>query len=121
MATRRRPRPRFVSAQTLTPADHLRMQAAAQELVDSSISKTINCPEDISFEAFADVYREGYRLGCKGLTTYRPNAVTGQVLSVAPPVGGAAPPPRSSSRRAPRRFTARPTRSNGPRAPTPST
>ncbi len=75
----------FVSAQTLTPSDHLRMQAAAQELVDSSISKTINCPEDIAFEAFADIYRAGYRQGCKGLTTYRPNAVTGSVLSLAPP------------------------------------
>ena len=74
----------FVSAQTLTPAEHLRMQAAAQEHVDSSISKTINCPEGISFEDFADIYRTGYRMGCKGLTTYRPNAVTGSVLSVAP-------------------------------------
>ncbi len=85
----------FVSAQTLTPADHLRMQAAAQEMVDSSISKTVNCPEDIAFDAFADIYVEGYRLGCKGLTTYRPNAVTGSVLSVAPAVGPATPaPPR---------------------------
>jgi ribonucleoside-diphosphate reductase alpha chain len=75
----------FVSAQTLTPSDHLTMQAAAQALVDSSISKTVNCPEDIGFEAFADVYIEGYHLGCKGLTTYRPNAVTGSVLSVAAP------------------------------------
>ncbi len=74
----------FVSAQTLTPADHLRMQAAAQEMVDSSISKTVNCPEDIAFDAFSDIYVEGYRLGCKGLTTYRPNAVTGSVLSVEP-------------------------------------
>ena len=74
----------FVSAQTLTPSDHLTMQAAAQALVDSSISKTVNCPEDIDFDAFADVYVEGYHLGCKGLTTYRPNAVTGSVLSVAP-------------------------------------
>jgi ribonucleoside-diphosphate reductase alpha chain len=70
----------FVSAQTLVPADHLTMQAAAQALVDSSISKTVNCPEDIGFEAFADIYIEGYHLGCKGLTTYRPNAVTGSVL-----------------------------------------
>jgi ribonucleoside-diphosphate reductase alpha chain len=75
----------FVSAQTLTPSDHLTMQAAAQALIDSSISKTVNCPEDIGFEAFADVYIEGYHLGCKGLTTYRPNAVTGSVLSVATP------------------------------------
>jgi ribonucleoside-diphosphate reductase alpha chain len=75
----------FVSAQTLSPSDHLTMQAAAQAFVDSSISKTVNCPEAISFEAFADVYIEGYHLGCKGLTTYRPNAVTGSVLSVAGP------------------------------------
>ena len=75
----------FVSAQTLTPSDHLTMQAAAQALIDSSISKTVNCPEDISFEAFADVYVEGYHLGCKGLTTYRPNAVTDSVLSVSGP------------------------------------
>ncbi len=73
----------FVSAQTLSPADHLAMQAAAQELVDSSISKTVNCPEDIPFDEFSDIYVEGYRLGCKGMTTYRPNAVTGSVLSVA--------------------------------------
>ena len=73
----------FVSAQTLSPSDHLTMQAAAQALIDSSISKTVNCPEDISFEAFADIYVEGYHLGCKGLTTYRPNAVTGSVLSVS--------------------------------------
>ncbi|MGQ0589977.1 MAG: adenosylcobalamin-dependent ribonucleoside-diphosphate reductase [Sphingosinicella sp.] len=73
----------FVSAQTLKPSDHLTMQAAAQALVDSSISKTVNCPEDIGFEDFADIYVEGYHLGCKGLTTYRPNAVTGSVLQLA--------------------------------------
>ena len=73
----------FVSAQTLTPSDHLTMQAAAQALIDSSISKTVNCPKDIGFEEFADIYLEGYHLGCKGLTTYRPNDVTGSVLSVA--------------------------------------
>jgi len=73
----------FVSAQTLDPMDHVRMQAAAQKWVDSSISKTINCPEDISFEDFKDVYMEAYETGCKGCTTYRPNAVTGSVLSVS--------------------------------------
>ena len=72
----------FVSAQTLKPSDHVTMQAAAQALVDSSISKTVNCPEDIAFEDFADIYVKGYHLGCKGLTTYRPNAVTGSVLKV---------------------------------------
>lgn len=73
----------FVNAQTLAPMDHVRMQAAAQRWVDSSISKTINCPEDISFDAFKDVYMAAWDLGCKGCTTYRPNAVTGSVLSVA--------------------------------------
>ena len=73
----------FVNAQTLSPADHVKMQAAAQTWVDSSISKTINCPEDISFEAFKDVYLQAYETGCKGCTTYRPNAVTGSVLSVS--------------------------------------
>lgn len=73
----------FVNAQTLTPTEHVRMQAAAQEWVDSSISKTINCPEDISFEAFKDVYLQAWETGCKGCTTYRPNDVTGSVLSVS--------------------------------------
>jgi len=73
----------FVTAQTIAPTDHVRMQAAAQKWVDSSISKTINVPEDISFEAFKNVYMEAWDTGCKGCTTYRPNAVTGSVLSVA--------------------------------------
>lgn len=87
------PHQAFITAQTLTPAQHLLMQAAAQEMIDSSISKTVNVPEDIAFEAFADVYLQGWRLGCKGLTTYRPNAVTGSVLAVAPEPPPPAPPP----------------------------
>lgn len=73
----------FVNAQTLAPLEHVKMQAAAQKWVDSSISKTINCPEDISFDAFKDVYMEAWDTGCKGCTTYRPNDVTGSVLSVS--------------------------------------
>ncbi|MEO0670087.1 MAG: adenosylcobalamin-dependent ribonucleoside-diphosphate reductase [Pseudomonadota bacterium] len=73
----------FVNAQTLQPSEHVKMQAAAQKWVDSSISKTINCPEDISFDAFKDVYMAAWDQGCKGCTTYRPNDVTGSVLSVA--------------------------------------
>jgi len=72
----------FVNAQTLPPLDHVRMQAAAQKWIDSSISKTINCPEDISFENFKEVYMAAWDQGCKGCTTYRPNDVTGSVLSV---------------------------------------
>jgi ribonucleoside-diphosphate reductase alpha chain len=76
----------FVNAQTLAPMSHVRMQAEAQKHVDSSISKTINVPVDISFEAFKNVYTQAYLQGCKGCTTYRPNAVTGSVLSVNEPV-----------------------------------
>jgi ribonucleoside-diphosphate reductase alpha chain len=73
----------FVNAQTLAPTAHVKMQAAAQKWIDSSISKTINCPEDIDFEEFKNVYLEAFETGCKGCTTYRPNAVTGSVLSVS--------------------------------------
>jgi ribonucleoside-diphosphate reductase alpha chain len=71
----------FVTVQDLIPAEHLAVQARAQRFIDSSISKTINCPASISFEAFKDVYRIAYEDGCKGCTTYRPNAVTGAVLA----------------------------------------
>jgi ribonucleoside-diphosphate reductase alpha chain len=97
----------FVNAQTLSPADHLAVQAAAQRHIDSSISKTINVPAGISFEEFKGVYLSAYELGCKGCTTYRPNEVTGSVLRMtdAPPahapeepVTFTAPPrPRESS------------------------
>jgi ribonucleoside-diphosphate reductase alpha chain len=75
----------FVTAQTLSPSDHLAVQAAAQPYIDSAISKTINVPAAISFEDFAHVYQEAYESGCKGCTTYRPNDVTGSVLSVGEP------------------------------------
>ncbi len=73
----------FVNAQTLSPSAHVKMQAAAQKWIDSSISKTINCPEDIGFKEFKDVYMQAWDSGCKGCTTYRPNDVTGSVLSVS--------------------------------------
>ena len=75
----------FVDAQTLTPQEHIAMQAAAQTWVDASISKTINCPADIAFTAFKDVYWQAWMQGCKGCTTYRPNATTGAVLSAGIP------------------------------------
>ena len=62
----------FVDVESLTPMDHLRVQATVQARIDSSISKTINCAEGIAFEDFKDIYREAYRMGCKGCTTYRP-------------------------------------------------
>ena len=81
----------FVTAQDLTPAEHVRMQAAVQRHVDSAISKTVNVPEDISFADFQEVYRDAYRSGCKGCTTYRPNAITGSVLEVTPATPAARP------------------------------
>ncbi|MEM6489571.1 MAG: adenosylcobalamin-dependent ribonucleoside-diphosphate reductase [Pseudomonadota bacterium] len=84
-----------VTAQDLTPAEHVAMQAEAQKYVDSSISKTVNVPADIAFEDFEQVYRDAYAQGCKGCTTYRPNAVTGSVLTVADaeaPADGASRP-----------------------------
>lgn len=72
----------MATAQDLTPADHIVMQAVLQKWVDSSISKTVNLPEDISFDDFKAVYDHAYTTGCKGCTTYRPNDVTDSVLSV---------------------------------------
>ncbi len=93
----------FVDVQTLSPDDHLVMQAAVQRHVDSSISKTINVPADIPFDQFKDVYTRAYALGCKGCTTYRPNDITGSVLEPIPETPAAsstsaapAPKPRPS-------------------------
>ena len=71
----------FVTTNDLTPGEHLAMQAAVQAHVDSSISKTINCPENMPFAAFRNIYTEAYALGLKGCTTFRPNPVTGSVLA----------------------------------------
>ncbi|MBT3557742.1 MAG: adenosylcobalamin-dependent ribonucleoside-diphosphate reductase [Rhodospirillales bacterium] len=75
----------FVDSQGLAPNDHLVMQAAVQKYIDSSISKTINVPESISFSDFKEVYMQAYDIGCKGCTTYRPNDVTGAVLETKKP------------------------------------
>ena len=76
--------PAIVTAETLTPEAHLVMQAAIQKHVDSSISKTVNIPESIAFEAFKSIYQDAYDLGLKGCTTFRPNGVTGSILSNIP-------------------------------------
>ena len=72
----------FIDAQQLLPDEHIVMQSSVQKYVDSSISKTINVPGSIDFEAFKNIYQHAYDLGCKGCTTYRPNEVTGSVLSL---------------------------------------
>lgn len=71
----------FVEAQFLDPEDHLAMQAALQPYVDNAISKTINVPRDLPFEAFRLVYERAFDSGLKGCTAYRPNPVTGAVLT----------------------------------------
>ncbi len=73
--------PAFVDARSLAPTVHVGMQAAVQPYVDNAISKTINIPADYDFEAFRQVYDEAYDQGLKGCTTFRPNPVTGAVLS----------------------------------------
>ena len=73
----------FVTAPSLTPQQHLEMQAALQPYVDSAISKTINVPVDYEFDAFKDIYQQAYRLGLKGCTSFRPNEVTGSILTAS--------------------------------------
>lgn len=73
----------FVDANRLSPIAHLDMQAVLQLYVDNAISKTINVPEDYAFEEFRDLYQLAYEKGLKGCTTFRPNPVTGAVLTDA--------------------------------------
>ncbi len=70
----------FVTTEELSPDEHVMMQSTAQKYIDASISKTINCPEDMSFTSFENVYFKAYKLGCKGCTTYRPSDVRSHVL-----------------------------------------
>lgn len=73
--------PNWVDAHQLQPEDHLQMQAAIQPFVDNAISKTINLPKDFPFEQLEQVYSKAYNLGLKGCTIFRPNPVTGSILS----------------------------------------
>ncbi len=63
----------FISADDISPKEHVDIQAAAQKWVDSSISKTANVPTDYPFEEFKDIYRYAYDQGLKGCTTFRFN------------------------------------------------
>ncbi|HSN33375.1 MAG TPA: ribonucleoside-diphosphate reductase, adenosylcobalamin-dependent, partial [Ideonella sp.] len=73
--------PAFVEAQQIDPLAHLHMQAVLQPLVDNAISKTINVAADIPFERFEALYRQAHASGLKGCTVFRPNPVTGAILS----------------------------------------
>jgi ribonucleoside-diphosphate reductase alpha chain len=74
----------FVDAPALPPRAHLQMQAALQPFVDNAISKTINIPEGFSYADYSAIYLDAHRLGLKGCTTFRPNPVTGSLLSSEP-------------------------------------
>ncbi len=73
--------PAFVNALEIAARDHMAMQAAVQPYICQAISKTVNVPEDYPFEDFEGLYLEAWKAGLKGITTYRPNAVLGSVLS----------------------------------------
>lgn len=70
----------FVTAMSLSAEDHIRAQAAIQRWVDSSISKTANCPSDFTIEDTKKLYELAFDLGCKGVTIYRDGSRDVQVL-----------------------------------------
>lgn len=73
----------FVTSMDLSAKDHIRVQAAIQRWVDSSISKTANCPSDFTVEETAELYEMAFDLGCKGVTIYRDGSRDVQVLETA--------------------------------------
>ncbi len=76
----------FVTALELSASAHREMVAAVAPCIDSSISKTVNVPENYPFDDFQDLYFAAWQSGLKGLTTYRPNVITGAVLSPGRPL-----------------------------------
>ncbi|MEK9951300.1 MAG: adenosylcobalamin-dependent ribonucleoside-diphosphate reductase [Curvibacter sp.] len=76
--------PAFVTALEMSAQAHAAMVAAVAPCIDTAISKTVNVPADYPYADFQDLYLQAWQSGLKGLATYRPNAVLGSVLSVAP-------------------------------------
>ncbi|MBV8210015.1 MAG: ribonucleoside-diphosphate reductase, adenosylcobalamin-dependent [Burkholderiaceae bacterium] len=74
--------PAFVDALQMRAVDHMLMIAAVQPYIDAGVSKTVNVPEDYPFDDFRDLYLQAWKGGLKGITTYRPNQVIGEVLAV---------------------------------------
>lgn len=77
--------PAFVDGSGVSPEDHLAMQAALQKYVDGAISKTVSVPENREFADFSSLYECAYALGLKGVTAFRPNPITGAVITAPGP------------------------------------
>jgi ribonucleoside-diphosphate reductase alpha chain len=77
--------PSFVDASAIAAEDHLAMQASLQPFVDGAISKTVNVPRDLAFAEFRSLYARAYAMGLKGVTAFRPNPVTGAVVTIPGP------------------------------------
>lgn len=73
----------FATALNLSVDEHLAVLGAVAPHVDNAISKTVNVPANYSFEDFSQVYLLAWKMGLKGITTYRPNDITGSVLEDA--------------------------------------
>jgi ribonucleoside-diphosphate reductase alpha chain len=87
----------FVSALQMRAEDHLLMVAAVAPHIDAAISKTVNVPADTPVAATASLYVDAWRMGLKGITIYRPNDITGAVLSVDSPTSPSAASPAATA------------------------
>lgn len=89
----------FIAVDDISPDEHIKIQAALQKHVDSSISKTINIPADYPFDKFKDVYFKAYESGLKGCTTFRPSEhITGVLVKDEPAKKAKEAPPANAGR-----------------------
>jgi ribonucleoside-diphosphate reductase alpha chain len=73
----------FRTAHEISPAWHVRMQAAFQKYTDNAVSKTINFPESASIDDIREAYITAWKMGCKGITVYRDKSKEVQILETS--------------------------------------